>query len=641
MRPPQTLIACFLMVIASGCSIKRMAVNKLGDALASGGSTFETDEDPDLVASAMPFGLKMYERLLAESPKHTGLLLAAASGFTEYAYAFVDMRAEEVREESVDRADALRERARKLYLRANKYGMRGLESRYPGFGAALDNDAAAALKRVRKRDVPLLYWTAASLGLAVSTSQGSPEMIAQLPLVEMIVQRIAELDETYDGGAVPEFLITLDANRSGVKRGRTAKADAPTFRPGYGDFPRQARRNLRFIRGKPCVPAQNAAEFKTMLEKALAVDADADPDNRLANVVAQRRARWLLKHMNELFLQSAPSMTINGARIMLRRIGSYAILLRSGRSLPGRSRSKSKWPLWRPRIRPGATCWCAWANDGRAISNGNVKLTIYAGGVMGDEPDTVNKLRVKLIQAVALSGAGMGDIEKGVACLQIPMMFDSYEELDYVRDRIAPKLEKRIEASGYLVLNWGDAGWVHFFSDKPVTRLDDLRKLKMFTWAGSNDELELWKANGFRPVPLAATDIQMGLKTRLIDAIPTTPLYALWNQCFTLAKYMNDVKWAPLVGATHRFQSRVGEDSRSGARPHAAGGARLRPGTAQRNPGHGRQGHRGHDGRRARQENGQTHRGPRRRRGAGRLAQADRSRLSQNARKADSRGSVR
>jgi TRAP-type C4-dicarboxylate transport system substrate-binding protein len=186
----------------------------------------------------------------------------------------------------------------------------------------------------------------------------------------------------------------------------------------------------------------------------------------------------------------------------------------------------------------------------KSISNGNVKLTLYAGGVMGDEPDTVNKLRVKLIQAVALTGAGMGEIEKGVAALQIPMMFGSYDELDYVRDRLAPVLEKRIEANGFVVLNWGDAGWVYFFADKPMPHLDDLRKLKMFSWAGSNDELELWKANGFHPVALAATDIQMGLKTGLIDVIPTTPLYALWNQCFTLAKYMTDIKWAPLVGAT-------------------------------------------------------------------------------------------
>jgi TRAP-type C4-dicarboxylate transport system substrate-binding protein len=205
-------------------------------------------------------------------------------------------------------------------------------------------------------------------------------------------------------------------------------------------------------------------------------------------------------------------------------------------------------------LAPNDSPWCEvlvrMGEKWKSISNGNVKLTLYAGGKLGDEPDTVNKLRLNTIQAVALTGAGMGEIEKGVAALQIPLLLDSYDELDYVRDRMAPELEKRIEARGFVVLNWGDAGWVHFFANKPMPRLGDLRKLNMFSWAGSNDELELWKANGFHPVALAATDIQMGLKTGLIDVIPTTPLYALWNQCFTMAKYMTDVKWAPLVGAT-------------------------------------------------------------------------------------------
>jgi TRAP-type C4-dicarboxylate transport system substrate-binding protein len=186
----------------------------------------------------------------------------------------------------------------------------------------------------------------------------------------------------------------------------------------------------------------------------------------------------------------------------------------------------------------------------KAVSGGKVKLTIYAGGTLGDEPDMVNKLRIKQVQAVALSGAGMSDIEPGVMALQIPLLIQSYEELDYIRDRMAPTLEKMIDARGYLVLNWGDAGWVQFFTKTPVNKLDDLRKLKLFTWAGDNDELELWKTNRFKPVPLAATDILMGLKTGLIDAVPTTPLYALWNQIFGIAGYMSDVKWAPLVGAT-------------------------------------------------------------------------------------------
>jgi TRAP-type C4-dicarboxylate transport system substrate-binding protein len=186
----------------------------------------------------------------------------------------------------------------------------------------------------------------------------------------------------------------------------------------------------------------------------------------------------------------------------------------------------------------------------RDVSGGRVKLVLYPGGALGDEPDLVNKMRINQIQAVALSGAGMQDIDKGVACLQIPMMFDSYQELDYVRDRIAPRLEKIIEARGFLVLNWGDAGWVYFFTKTSAVHPDELRRLKLFTWAGYNDELELWKANGFRPVPLAATDILTGLQTGLIDAVPTTPLYALWNQSFALTRYMSDMKWAPLVGAT-------------------------------------------------------------------------------------------
>lgn len=187
----------------------------------------------------------------------------------------------------------------------------------------------------------------------------------------------------------------------------------------------------------------------------------------------------------------------------------------------------------------------------RTISGGNVKLVLYPGGALGDEPDLVNKMRIGQIQAVALSGAGMSGIETGVNCLQIPMMVQSYEELDYVRDRVAPRLEKMIEARGFLVLNWGDAGWVHFFARNPVKSLDDVRKMKLFVWAGGEaSEVELWKANGFHPVPLAATDILTGLQTGLIDVLPTTPLYALLNQSFGLAKYMVDVKWAPLVGAT-------------------------------------------------------------------------------------------
>ena len=186
----------------------------------------------------------------------------------------------------------------------------------------------------------------------------------------------------------------------------------------------------------------------------------------------------------------------------------------------------------------------------RDISGGKVKLVIYPGGALGDEQDMVKKMRINQLQAVAVSGVGLGEIEKGVSCLQVPMLFGSYAELDYVRERMAPRLEKSIQDRGYQVLGWADVGWVHFFTKTPVTRIDDLRRIKLFTWAGDTEEEELWKTNGFRVVPLAATDILTGLQTGLIEAVPTTPLYALLNQCFGLASNMTDIQWAPLIGAT-------------------------------------------------------------------------------------------
>jgi len=299
------LTALIVPLLAAGCSIRRFAVNQVGNALASGGSTFTSDDDPDLVADAIPFGLKMYESLLAESPRHAGLLLAAAQGFTEYSYAFVDSRIDEAREENLDRANALRDRARKLYLRAYRYGMRGLEARHPGFATALNNDADRALQRAGKRDVALLYWTAASRGLAISLSKNSPEMIAELPLVQRIVARVAQLDEGFEDGAVPDFLIAFEASRTDIQAEERQKLMRRHLERAIElSKGRRAGTYLSFAENA-CLPAQNAEEFTSMLEKALAVDADADPDRRLANLVAQRRARWLLHHIDELFLPAA------------------------------------------------------------------------------------------------------------------------------------------------------------------------------------------------------------------------------------------------------------------------------------------------------------------------------------------------
>jgi TRAP-type transport system periplasmic protein len=188
--------------------------------------------------------------------------------------------------------------------------------------------------------------------------------------------------------------------------------------------------------------------------------------------------------------------------------------------------------------------------DWRRLSDGQVTLHIYAGGSLGDELALIKKMRIGQLQAVALSGVGIHQIEPGVSCLQVPMMFDSYEELDYVRDRIAPRLEKMLREKGYVVLNWGDAGWVHFFTKAPASKPDDLRRLRLFINVGDAESLDLYKAAGLNPVPLAVTDMLSSLQTGMIDAFDVPPLLALLNQWFPLANNMIDVKWAPLIGAT-------------------------------------------------------------------------------------------
>jgi predicted anti-sigma-YlaC factor YlaD len=298
-------VFALITAFSTACSIKKIAVNKLGNALASGGSSFETDDDPDLVGEALPFALKLMESLLAESPRHTGLLVAAASGFTEYSYAFVGQQAERAFTEDLQASNALRARSRRLYLRAHAYAMRALEIRYPGFAASLDATPTAALARVRKRDVPLLYWTAAANGLAVSASKDDPDMIAQLPLIESFVRRAMQLDEGWNEGALPEFLINLEATHRGAK----PEAEIRARIQQYFDIALRlsgGQRASLFVTyaENSCIPAQNRPQFKEMLERALRINADERGETRLATLIAQGRARWLLGRIDELFLDA-------------------------------------------------------------------------------------------------------------------------------------------------------------------------------------------------------------------------------------------------------------------------------------------------------------------------------------------------
>jgi predicted anti-sigma-YlaC factor YlaD len=292
-----------IVLMAGGCSVKRYAINTIGDILASGDSVYESDNDIVLVGEALPFSLKLVESLLAESPNHRGLLLTAARGFVLYAYAYVHYDAERAALDDLDRARALRARARRLYLRAFGYARRALEQSYPGFADTLSSQPEAAARMVGMgaddQDVALLYWTAASLGLAISVSKRQPAMLARLPEVEALLDRALELDESWNAGALHEFEIIWAAARPGG-------GEPGELRDHY-------ERALALSKGQRAsvyvayaeavaLPRQDRTAFVALLEKALAVDPDADPEHRLLNLIAQRRARWLLEHLDALFL---------------------------------------------------------------------------------------------------------------------------------------------------------------------------------------------------------------------------------------------------------------------------------------------------------------------------------------------------
>jgi TRAP-type transport system periplasmic protein len=186
----------------------------------------------------------------------------------------------------------------------------------------------------------------------------------------------------------------------------------------------------------------------------------------------------------------------------------------------------------------------------KKTSNGGVDLIVYADGKLGGEADTVNLMSVNSVQASMLTAVGLAEIEQGVAGLQsIPMGFRDFAEVDYVNEKLRPLLQERLEKKGFVVLFWIDAGWVRFFSKKPFTTPDELKKLKLFTWAGNPHQVEIYKSAGFNPVPLEPADTLPGLQTGLIEAIPSPPVFSLATQMDSRAPYMLDLNWAPLVGA--------------------------------------------------------------------------------------------
>lgn len=296
---PQRLqwVLAALCILQSGCSIQRLVVNKAGDALSGESTVVARDDDPEFIRAAAPFNLKLIESLLARSPRHAGMLLAAASGFTLYGYAYLQFDAEQLEDQDFARSQELRQRARRMYLRARDYGLRGLEVRHAGIAGQLREDPDVALQATSVADLEALYWSAVAWAAAIGQSKDDPQLLGDLPIVDALVARAAQLQPDYDDGALQSFMISFEmarAARPAVARAHFARALAVSG--GKLASPYLA------LAESVCVPERARAEFATLLHQALAIDADADPDRRLETLIMQRRARWLLARSDELFL---------------------------------------------------------------------------------------------------------------------------------------------------------------------------------------------------------------------------------------------------------------------------------------------------------------------------------------------------
>jgi predicted anti-sigma-YlaC factor YlaD len=311
MRASPSPVLAFTVAAAallSGCSIRTYALRGAADALSGPGGNYATDDDPELIRSAAPFGLKTMEQLAEALPDHRPIRLAMASGFAQYAYAFVNEEADRAADKSMDRAKVLWLRARRLYLRARDYALRGLEIAHPGTIAALkgsDHGAwKSALDKMTEGDVPYLYWAAASWALAISTAKDDPNLIGDLPVTDAIMSRALALKEDYEEGAIHEFYVSFDAARpaeqgGGPERARQHLERALTLSKGHKLGSQVAFAESVYVQQQK--KAEFAAALKKVLETDIYVDDPAWKKERLANIVAQERARWLLSKQQELF----------------------------------------------------------------------------------------------------------------------------------------------------------------------------------------------------------------------------------------------------------------------------------------------------------------------------------------------------
>jgi predicted anti-sigma-YlaC factor YlaD len=288
------------LALLAGCSLRQLAVDAVGDALAAGGSVYETDADAALVGDALPFSVKLMDSLVAESPRHRGLLLAASRAYLLYAWGYVGFRAEQLTRDDVEAANAVRERAHRLALRAFDYAMRGIEIRHPGLRIELARDPTRAIRAMDNvQDVDLLHAAMAALGVAIGNAKQDAAMLARLPEVEAMLGQALALDEAWNAGALHEFGVSWYAARPGLfDRAALERHYARALMLSQGT---RAGLFVAYAEGVS-IREQDRRQFDALLDRALAVDPEARPEERLQNSLARQRALWLRTQTDQLFV---------------------------------------------------------------------------------------------------------------------------------------------------------------------------------------------------------------------------------------------------------------------------------------------------------------------------------------------------
>lgn len=306
------LLFVLLSFFVSGCAVKKMALNSLANTLSEeGAGVYASDDDPELVADALPFALKTMEALLQSLPNHRKLLVATAAGFVQYTHAFVLQPVGYFESGNFGETRKRRERAKRLFIRARDYGLRALELQIPGFAELIQEDPVKAVFSFRKQDVPALYWTGVAWASAISVAKDDMDLVGELPLVQTLLEKALELDESWGEGAIHEFFIAFEAGRPESEGGGSAKAQAHFERAMKLNGGKSIGPMVMFAENV-CVREQDRGRFKELLNQAIAFDLDQYPENRLANILAQRKAQQLLSNIDELFI-SGDEETGNGS----------------------------------------------------------------------------------------------------------------------------------------------------------------------------------------------------------------------------------------------------------------------------------------------------------------------------------------